>query len=147
MLVHRCIEPVSAEQDTDSVCVNATVQKFVPRRLPALVDGCCLAVVLMLHVSHPRPGPVPRQAGSEVGRQRLSTRSQAAPDRRSFLTMVAHAPVAAMAGEGSATAGRSETAGNGAAPAQLDGVRADEYPTIEHQVRSPISQPAAGALL
>lgn len=92
---------------------------------------CCLVVGLMLHVSHPRPGPIPRQAGSEVGGQRLSTRSQAAPDRRSFLTMVAHAPVAAMAAEGSATA---ERAGNGAAPAQLDGSYADEYPTIEHQV-------------
>lgn len=99
------------------------------RRLPAFVIGCCLAVILMLHVTRPQPGPV-RQASGEVGGHRLSTRPQASPDRRQFLTMVAHAPVAAVAAE---AGGAAATAFNGASPAQLDAHCSDEYPTIEHQ--------------
>ena len=121
---------LSAQQNIYAVRVDIVL----PRQLQALVGSCCLVVILMLHVTSPRPGPAPRQASGEISGRRLSIRSQAAPDRRSFLTMVAHAPVAAMAAEGSATAERPELAGNGAAPAQLDGMHADEYPTIEHQV-------------
>ena len=94
----------------------------------------------MLHVSKLRPGPAPRQNGSEAGGQRLSSRSQAAPDRRSFLSMVAHAPVAAMAAEGSAAADRT---GNGASPAQLDGLCDEDYPTIEHQAWTQLWQECA----
>lgn len=45
--------------------------------------------------------------------------------------MMAHTTVAAMTAEASAA---TETAANGASPAELDGFCSDEYPTIEHQV-------------
>jgi len=92
------------------------------------VAGFCLAFMLM-SIANFRPSAI-RPAGDHLHPQRLSVRSQASPDRRQFLTMMAHAPVA---GAALAESGNGAAA-NTATLTQPDTLGSDAYPTIEHKV-------------